>query len=227
MTFYNENQAIKICTENPKMIFELIKKGYIKVVDKVLTDHKDLINTIDENGNTVMMKLLSKKEYRIIINHMKNKYWNVNAQNKDGNTFSHLLVTADYINISQILSQLINNKNFIPNIKNNKNETILDKAIQDNRLYTVTKILKDKRFDNIDIASFKYLYDKCINNQYYGNYSKLNNLDLIVTSLKHKKTLHPKMKELLSKITNNMESIKQELLHNKSDNLEIIIESLI
>ena len=35
------------------------------------------------------------------------------------------------------------NKDFLPNIKNNKGETILDKSINDNYIYTTVKILED------------------------------------------------------------------------------------
>ena len=88
MMFYNEDQAIKVCISNPVMIFELIKEGYTEVVDKLLTTNKELINTIDENGNSVMMRLLNKKDYSIVLKHSKNKYWDVNHQNKDKNTLT-------------------------------------------------------------------------------------------------------------------------------------------
>ena len=193
MMFYNEDQAIKVCISNPVMIFELIKEGYTEVVDKILTTNKELINTIDENGNSVMMRLLNKK---------------------------------DYVDIAKILEILLKNKTFIPNLKNNKGETILDKAIAADQLFTITKILGDKRFDNIDIISFKYLYNKYIKNSYYGKYSKLNNLEVIINSLEHKQKLQPKMQELLEKITTNMDTIKKDLLTNKLNNIDIIINSL-
>lgn len=227
MIFYNEDQAIKLCTENPTLIFDLIKDGYIDVVDKIITKHKNLINTKDDNGNNIMMRLLMKKEYNIVFKHMKNKNWDINNQNNDGNTFAHLLVTTTYLQIAKILTTLIKNQNFIPNIKNKNNETILDRAIKHNQLYTVAKILEDKKFDNIDIISFKDLYNQYIKNGYYGKYSKLNNLEIIVNSLKRKSSLQPKMKELLTKINNNMDNIKCELLTNKFSNLDIIIESFI
>lgn len=226
MMFYNEDQAIKVCISNPVMIFELIKEGYTEVVDKILTTNKELINTIDENGNSVMMRLLNKKDYSIVLKHSKNKYWDVNHKNKDKNTFSHFLVMHNYVDIAKILEILLKNKTFIPNLKNNKGETILDKAIAADQLFTITKILGDKRFDNIDIISFKYLYNKYIKNSYYGKYSKLNNLEVIINSLEHKQKLQPKMQELLEKITTNMDTIKKDLLTNKLNNIDIIINSL-
>ena len=227
MIFYNEDQAIKLCTENPTLIFDLVKDGYIDVVDKIITKHKNLINTKDDNGNNIMMRLLMKKEYNTVFKHMKNKNWDINNQNNDGNTFAHLLVTTTYLQIAKILTTLIKNQNFIPNIKNKNNETILDRAIKHNQLYTVAKILEDKKFNNIDIISFKDLYNKYIKDGYYGKYSKLNNLEIIVSSLKKKPSLQPKMKELLTKINNNMDNIKHELLTNKFSNLDIIIASFI
>ena len=82
------------------------------------------------------------------------------------------------------------------------------------------------QFDNIDIISFKYLYNKYIKNSYYGKYSKLNNLEVIINSLEHKQKLQPKMQELLEKITTNMDTIKKDLLTNKLNNIDIIINSL-
>ncbi len=132
----------------------------------------------------------------------------------------------NYVDIAKILEILLKNKTFIPNLKNNKGETILDKAIAADQLFTITKILGDKRFDNIDIISFKYLYNKYIKNSYYGKYSKLNNLEVIINSLEHKQKLQPKMQELLEKITTNMDTIKKDLLTNKLNNIDIIINSL-
>lgn len=173
-----------------------------------------------------MMRLLNKKDYSIVLKHSKNKYWDVNHQNKDKNTFAHFLVMHNYVDIAKILEILLKNKTFIPNLKNNKGETILDKAIAADQLFTITKILGDKRFDNIDIISFKYLYNKYIKNSYYGKYSKLNNLEVIINSLEHKQKLQPKMQELLEKITTNMDTIKKDLLTNKLNNIDIIINSL-
>ena len=113
----------------------------------------------------------------------------------------------------------------MPNIKNNENETILDRSINSNYIYTSMKILEDKRFDSIDIVAFQKLYKAYIKNSYYGKYSKLNNLELIVDNLGKKEKLLPRMRELLESIINNMELIKQELLKNKSNNLEFIIDS--
>ncbi len=227
MTFYSEKQAIDICNSEPIMIFDLIKKGYFSTVDKILTQNKELINTVDETGYSIMMKLLIKREYNIIQKHIKNKNWDINFQNKEGNTFAHLLVTENYIYISKILKELLNNKNFLPNLKNNQNETILNIAIKSNQLYTVTKILQDKRFDSIDLVSFKYLYNKYINNEHYGNYSKVSNLKTLLNSLNKKETLEPKMKKLLVIINENIDNIKQELKTNTTKNIDNIIESLI
>ena len=73
--------------------------------------------------------------------------------------------------------------------------------------------------------SFKNLYKAYIKNSYYGKYSKLNNLEIIVDNLEKKEELVPRMQDLLHSITNNMELIKEELLVNKSNNLEYIIDS--
>ena len=88
MQFYNEEQAIRVCLENPEMIFGLIKDGYVDVVEKILFLNKEIINTVDSENNSVMMILLSKKYYDLVLKQMKNKSWDVNHQNNKGNTFS-------------------------------------------------------------------------------------------------------------------------------------------
>lgn len=225
MIFYSEDQAIDACSSEPSLIFELIKDGYYDVVDKILSKKKIDINTKDEAQNDVITRLLRAGQYDLVLKHMKNKSWNVNNQNIEGNTFAHFLVTINYIYIGKIIDCLRKRKDFMPNIKNNENETILDRSINSNYIYTSMKILEDKRFDSIDIVSFSKLYEAYIKNSYYGKYSKLNNLELIVDNLEKKERLLPRMRELLESIINNMELIKQELLKNKSNNLELIIDS--
>ncbi|MBO5138529.1 MAG: hypothetical protein J6B89_02700 [Bacilli bacterium] len=227
MIFYNEDQTINACTEEPSLIFELIKQGYMDVVDKLLSKRKVNVNTTDEVGNDVLTRLLKAKQYNLVLKHMKKKEWDVNHQNKDGNTFAHILVTINYVHVAKIIDELKKNKDFVPNIKNNKNETILDKSINENYIYTTMKILSDKRFNNIDIISFKKLYKAYIKNSYYGTYSKLNNLEIIVDNLEKKDILVPKMQELLDLISRNKDLITKELLKNKSSNLEILINSLL
>lgn len=227
MIFYNEDQTINACTEDPSLIFDLIKQGYIDVVDKLLSKKKVSVNTTDEVGNDVLTRLLKAKAYGLVLKYMKKKEWDVNHQNKDGNTFAHVLVTINYVHVAKIIDALKKKKNFLPNIKNKKNETILDKSINENYIYTTMKILQDKRFNNIDIISFKRLYNAYIKNSYYGTYSKLNNLEIIVDNLEKKETLVPRMQELLGLISTNKDLIKKELLKNKSSNLEVLINSLI
>lgn len=227
MQFYNEEQAIRVCLENPEMIFGLIKEGYVDVVEKILSLNKEIINTVDSENNSVMMILLSKKYYDLVLKQMKNKSWDVNHQNNKGNTFSHILVTMDYLKVLNILEQLKKNKNFIPNIKNNNGETILDRAVLKNNLCTAMKILEDKRFNNIDVLSFKYMYDKYINNSYYGTYSKINNLEIIIDTISKKEKLKPNMKRLLSILYTNFDNIKNDILINSTEYIELIIDSFI
>lgn len=225
MIFYNEEQAIQACSEEPSLIFNLIKDGYYDVVDKILSLGVVNVNTYDDMSNDVIVRLLKARQYDLVLKHMKNEEWDVNHQNFDGNTFAHVLVTFNYIHVTEIIRELRRNRNFKPNIKNYKNETILDRSIQSKCLYTSMKILEDWRFNSIDITSFKKLYNAYIKNSYYGKYSKLNNLEVIVDKLGKKKQLLPGMRALLNSILSNMELIKNDLLVNKSSNLECIIDS--
>ncbi len=224
--FYDETKTIIACSEDPSLIFELIKEGHFELVDKLLTTNKVDINTCDENGNNVLMKLLKKGQYDLVLKHMKNKNLDINHQNYEGDTFAHLLVSVNYVNIVEIIKTLAKNRNFMPNIKNNKGETILDKSINDDYIYTTVKILEDKRFNNIDIVSFKHLYETYIETNKYGKYTKLTNLQIILDNLAEK-TLLPTMEKLIRIIKENFEYIKERLINNKKTGINDIINDVI
>ena len=61
--FYDEDQATKVCEEEPSLVFELIKEGHMDLVDKLLKSKIVSLNEVDEDGNTVLMKLLKVKQY--------------------------------------------------------------------------------------------------------------------------------------------------------------------
>lgn len=224
--FYDENKTIKACEDDPSLIFELIKEDLKEVVDKLLTKKIIDINITDENGNNLLTVLLKKGYYNIVLKHMGNKDWDINHQNNDGNTFAHILVSINYVKVIDIIKKLRKNSNFIPNIKNNKGESILDKSINDNYIYTTVKILADERFNNIDILSFKHLYDTYIKSNNYGRYTKLTNLEIILDSLDEKRLL-PKMERLLKLIRSNFDIIKKEVVNNKTIVIDALINELL
>lgn len=225
--FYNETKTIELVEEDPSLVFELIKEGHIDFVDMLLKKKIVDINTCDEAGNNILVRLLKCGAYDVVLNHMGNKDWDVNHQNLDGNTFAHILVSINYVNVIDIINKLKRNKEFLPNIKNNKGETILDKSINDNYIYTTVKILEDSRFNNIDVVSFKHLYDTYIKSNKYGKYSKLTNLEIIVNSLTDK-TLLPRMEKIIEIIKVNFDSIKEEVVNNqKSTQIDTIINDVL
>lgn len=222
--FYDEEKTIKACEENPALIFELIREEHFELVDKLLSKKKVNLNTTDSSGNDVVTRLLKAKSFDLVLKYMKNKEWNINHQNNEGNTFAHYLVSINYVYVVDIIKAIRRRKDFIPNLKNEKKETILDKSINENYIYTTLKILEDKRFNNIDVVSFKKLFNAYIKSSYYGKYSKLNNLQIIIVSLSKKDVLLPNMKQLLDEIKDNMDQIKTEIMSNKSKSLEKIIK---
>ena len=224
--FYDEAKAIKACEEEPSLIFELIREEHFELVDLLLTKKKVDINLCDQLGNNVLVRLLKKGQYDLVLKHMKNKKWNVNHQNNEGDTFAHILVLHNYVNVLEIINTLKKNKNFMPNIKNNKGETILDKSINDNYIYTTIKILEDHRFNNINVISFKNLYDTYIKTNHYGKYTKLTNLQIILDNLEDK-TLLPNMQKLISTVKANFDVIKEEVMNNKTKELDNIITSVL
>lgn len=212
--FYSETKTIELVEEEPSLIFDLIKEGHLDLVDKILKKKIVDINLCDNAGNSILVRLLKHGAYDLVLEHMGNKEWDVNHQNNDGNTFAHYLVSINYVNVLEIIQKLKKNKDFLPNIKNNKGETILDKSINDSYIYTTVKVLEDSRFNNIDIISFKNLYDTYVKSDKYGKYAKLTNLEMIIGNLDEKKLL-PRMQQLLLFIKSNLELIKQEVLKYK------------
>lgn len=225
--FYDEAKTMKAVEEDPSLIFELIKEGLTDIVDKVLKKKIVDINTCDDAGNSVLVRLLRHGDYDLVLRHMGNKDWDVNHQNLDGNTFAHFLVSINYVNVVEIIAKLKKNKSFLPNIKNNKGETILDKSINDHYIYTTVKVLEDERFNNIDVLSFKNLYDTYIKSNKYGKYSKLTNLEMIIDSLDEKKLL-PRMERLVLFVKSNFDVIKEEVLNNqRSASMDNIINNVL
>jgi hypothetical protein len=222
--FYSEQQVVDACTEEPSTIFNVIKNGDFEIIEKLLEENKLNVNICDGVGNDLVTRLLKAKQYDLVIEVMKKRNWDVNHQNIEGNTFGHILVLDNSVGALRVMEQLIKKKNFTPNIKNNKGETMLDRAINNNYIYTVFKILEDKRCNDIDLITFKKLYKTCIRNSYYGIYSKLNNLEVIVDNL-DKKELEPDVRRIIDVINDNMEYIKTEIMRNRSSILENIINS--
>ena len=176
--FYDIEQAIDACDEDPSLVFVAIKNNYRDVYEKVLEKEDFDFNLRDENGLNVLMRL-------------------------------------------------IKNKDFLPNIKNNNGETILDRSINNNYIYTSIKILEDKRFNNIDIASFKKLYDTYIKTNKYGKYTKMANLEIIMDSLENK-DLVPRMKKLVKYFKRDYSDIKNEVLSkNKTKTIDGIIKTIL
>ncbi len=206
--FYDEKQAIEKVEDEPSQIFNLIDEGHLELVDKILRKKSTDINTVNDQEDDILSYLLKKNHYDLVLKHMKKKDWNVNHQNSDGNTFAHILVTKKYLEVIDIIKQLHKNKSFLPNIRNKQGQTILDRSINNNYIYTTVKILEDERFNNIDLVSFKNLYENYIKNDNYGTYSKMNNLEVIVDNLKDKELL-PKLTKIINSLTNNFEEVKK------------------
>ena len=224
--FYDEKNTIESCEDEPSLIFNVITEGHKQVVEKIISKKDYNYNITDENGNNVLQALLNKNWYDLVLKSLKNKNIDINHQNNQGNTFAHVLVTRKYLDVMDIIKQLLKKEQFIPNIRNKKGETILDKSINDNYIYTTIKILEDERFNNIDLVSFKNLYDNYIKSNNYGIYSKINNLEVILDNLVDKELL-PKVKSLVNTLINNFETIKNEVINNDTKELDKMIKTAI
>lgn len=211
--FYEEKQAIELCEDDPSLTFNLIDEGHLDLFEKLMDRNNIDLNITNENGDNIIMYLFKKGKYDLVTKLMRKRSWNINHQNNEGNTLAHLVVIKNYLDVKDIISALIVNKKFIPNIRNNKGETILDTSMAYDNIYTTMKILEDKRFNNIDLVSFKHLYDNYIKSNEYGTYSKMTNLEVIVDSLKGRELL-PKVKNVIEEIIRNFEEIKKLIKEN-------------
>ena len=224
--FYDIEQAIEAVDSEPSLVFVAIKNNYRDVYEKVLEKEDYNFNLVDLDGNNILMKLLKNKDYDLIAKYISNPSISINHQNNNGDTFMHLLVSHNYLDIKEIFEKVLKRSDFLPNIKNNNNESILDKSINDNYIYTVIKILSDTRFNSISLYSFKKLYEAYIKSNNYGTYSKLNNYVLIFDNLK-KKSLMPSMNKLLKLLKSKEKTILSDLEESKLDNLDQIINNVI
>jgi len=224
--FYDIMKAVESCDEDPSLIFEAIKMNYREVYEKVLEKENFDFNLCDEDGNNVIMRLLKNKDYDLVSKYIDNPSIDINHQNDDGDTFAHLLVIINYVEVKEILEKLLDRKDLILNKKNSNNETILDKSINNHYIYTTVKILEDKRFNNIGLYSFKHLYETYIKSNNYGTYSKLNNFEVIFNSLKEKE-LMPTMSKLVNIIKKEEKVIKNDFVKSKTECLDTIINHLI
>lgn len=224
--FYDEKQVEKMCEEEPSLLFVVIKEDYREVIEKVISKENFDFNLCDNDGNNVLMRLLKAKHYDLVLKYIDKPDFDINHQNNDGDTLAHILVMINYVSVKDIINKLLDRKDFIPNIKNNLGETILDKSINNHYIYTTAKILGDKRFNNINLASFKNLYETYIKSNNYGTYSKINNFTLIIDNL-NKKDLGENMTKLINLLTKNKELIKNDFFMSKIENLDTIINHLI
>ena len=210
------------CKEEPVPVFTLIKQGDFETIEDMIYHNQINVNEVDSVGNDVVTKLLKAKQYELVIELMKKRNWDVNHQNDDGDTFGHILACDDSLMAVKVMECLTKKKNYKPNIKNHQGNTAMDIAISNHYLCTAFKLLEDKRFNDIDVFSFKNLFDLCIKNKYLGKYSNITNLEIIVENLE-KKELNLGMKNLVDHIQSNMDAIKRDFMNNRSSLLESII----
>ena len=194
-----------------------MKEGHFYLVDSLLSKKKVRVAETDEAGNTVLMKLLKLHQYNLVLKYINYDKEIVNHQNNEGNTLLHILATRNYMKVAPIIKKL----------KRNQGKTILDVAIEKDNLSTAFKILEDKRFNNIDVMSFLSFYKTFIKSGEYGKYTKLSNLEVIVSNLEKKNELLPMMDKLVTMIKENFDRIKNELMKNNLTSMDHIIKEVL
>ena len=222
--FYSIEQAENICEEIPSMLFEVIKTNDREVIEKIIGESKFDFNIIDDLGNNVLMNLLKNKYYDLVLKYIDKV--DINHQNNDGDTIMHILSSINYASVREIIEYILQNTNVDLNLKNNLGETVLDKSIKNNYLYTTIKILENDNFNSIDVYSFKKLYDTYIKSNNYGIYSKMSNLEIIMDSIENKRLI-PKMRKLVYLINNNKDSIQEDFYKSKTSRIDKLINKVI
>ncbi len=212
---------MRLYLNDDKDIFTLIKKKKFAEVLEIINDGKIDINIVDGVGNDIATRLLKMKEYDLVISLIKRRSWDANKQNDDGDTFGHILAQDNSMGAIKVMDELKKNKRYLPNIKNKKGQTALDKAINNNYLVYAFKILEDERFDSIEMKSFKNLFSMCINKN-YGKYSIINNLEVVIGSLENKR-LNASLNMIVFELKRNFGLIKKEILNNKVNTLREIV----
>lgn len=220
----NEQKMIDACKEDPSLIFKMIKKGYFEVVEYLIENGYVDVNMVDSVGNDVVTRLLKARQYDLVVELMKKRNWDVNHKNDEGNTFGHVLAHDNSLCAVKVVEQLNKKKNYLPNIKNNKGETIFDRALDGNYLCTALKIIEDKRFNSINISSFKNLCKMLVKSRDYGKYTKANTLEIIVGNLENR-DLEPSVANLIEDLNENMDIIKRDILNNNSKLLDKLINN--
>lgn len=212
---------MRLYLNDDKDIFTLIKKKKFTEVLEIINEGKIDINIVDGVGNDIATRLLKMKEYDLVISLIKRRSWDANKQNDDGDTFGHILAQDNSMGAIKVMDELKKNKRYLPNIKNKKGQTALDKAINNNYLVYAFKILEDERFDSIEMKSFKNLFSMCINKN-YGKYSIINNLEVVIGSLENKR-LNASLNMIVFELKRNFGLIKKEILNNKVNTLREIV----
>ena len=212
---------MRLYLNDDKDIFTLIKKKKFAEVLEIINDGKIDINIVDGVGNDIATRLLKMKEYDLVISLIKRRSWDANKQNDDGDTFGHILAQDNSMGAIKVMDELKKNKRYLPNIKNKKGQTALDKAINNNYLVYAFKILEGERFDSIEMKSFKNLFSMCINKN-YGKYSIINNLEVVIGSLENKR-LNASLNMIVFELKRNFGLIKKEILNNKVNTLREIV----
>lgn len=224
--FYDETKTINACDNDPSLIFELLKEEHMELLDRIISRKTIDINTVDNEGNNILMKLLKKGQFDIVLKHLKDKNLNINHQNNDGNTLAHILLSIKSLRIVDVYNELRKIKEFDPNIKNNNGDTILDISVKNENTYITSKVLCDDRFNEVGVMSFKKYYDAYVKNNAYGKYTKICNLELIVGSLSIR-DVSPKVKQIINYFKDNFDIIKEEVQNNKMKKIDLYLDEVL
>lgn len=219
--FYNEESATRTCEDIPLTSFEVIKNGYGYILFDLIKNKALDINLEDENKNNILMSLAINKDFETLLKLINNKDFDINKQNEDGDTLSHLILKSTGIKILEIYKNIKKKEDFNPHIKNKKGEGLIDIAIKTNSLRNIINVITDNKYCCMNINSFANIYENYLKSKSFGFYTKIDILDAILKIDIKKMDLE--FKKLIISLKENYELIKEELSKGKTTTLENIV----
>ena len=204
----NNNAKQELEHPKPKSLLITTSKLPVKSLFQILLKNPNLVNTIDNNGETLLTYAIKQKKTDICQLILTSNIIDLSYQDKNGNSYLHLAVMEQ---LEGVVKSLIEKGIYI-NIQNNDGNTPLHIAYLKNNI-AIINILKNNRIDtkikNNDYKLAEELNMNKDNNNYLDTKNKENS--------SNKKNKDRKSKNEIKK-KNNPKSLNNEfnIVHKKN-----------
>ena len=69
--FNSEQQIFMACSEEPSLIFNLVKRGCYEMVEELVDEGIVSVNECDTLGNDLVTRMLKARQYELVLKFMK------------------------------------------------------------------------------------------------------------------------------------------------------------